>query len=37
MTNNLMTLAAEGTIKEAAKMFARYSFCAVLTVDEWNA
>jgi Mg/Co/Ni transporter MgtE len=37
MTTNLMTLTVESTIKEAARLFARYRFCAVPSVDEWNA
>jgi predicted transcriptional regulator len=37
MTTNLMTLTAESTIKEATKLFARYSLRATPTVDERNA
>jgi CBS domain-containing protein len=37
MTTDLVTLTAENTIKEAAILFARYSFRAILIVDERNA
>ncbi len=34
MTTNLVTLTTENTIKDAAKLFARYSFRAIPIVDE---
>jgi len=37
MTTNLVTLTAKSTIKEAAKLFARYSFRAIPIVDEREA
>jgi magnesium transporter len=37
MTTNLVTLTAENTIKEAAKLFARYSFRAIPVVDDREA
>jgi len=37
MTTNVVTLTTESTIKEAAKLFARYSFRAIPVVDEREA
>ena len=34
ITTNVVTLTTESTIKEAAKLFARYSFRAIPIVDE---
>jgi Mg/Co/Ni transporter MgtE len=34
MTTNLVTLNAAATVKEAAKLFARYSFRAIPIVDD---
>jgi CBS domain-containing protein len=37
MTTNVVTLTTESTIKEASKLFARYSFRAIPIVDEKDA
>ena len=37
MTTNLVMLTAESTIKEATKLFARYSFRAIPVVDDKEA
>jgi magnesium transporter len=37
MRTNVVTLKAESTIKEAAKLFARYSFHAIPVVDDREA